>query len=132
VHIEGSIPLFLTGAALNLFATNTLRIFLATIARSMPHFDTLLILALFALQMLSGGMTPRESMPGFVQKRHARCAHHPLCPVPKPSRRTGKNNGSNPGEPRGGRLVAQRDMRNGGSGEQISKPDKGLARIAHT
>jgi ABC-2 type transport system permease protein len=67
VPIEGSIPLFLTGAALNLFATTSLGIFLATIARSMPQFGMLLILVLLPLQMLSGGMTPRESMPRFVQ-----------------------------------------------------------------
>ena len=67
VPIEGSIPLFLTGAALNLFATTSLGIFLATIARSMPQFGMLLILVLLPLQMLSGGTTPRESMPQFVQ-----------------------------------------------------------------
>ncbi len=67
VPIEGSILLFLTGAALNLFATTSLGIFLATIARSMPQFGMLLILVLLPLQMLSGGMTPRESMPRFVQ-----------------------------------------------------------------
>lgn len=67
VPIEGSIPLFLAGAALNLFATTSLGIFLATIARSMPQFGMLLILVLLPLEMLSGGMTPRESMPGFVQ-----------------------------------------------------------------
>lgn len=67
VPIEGSIPLFLAGAALNLFATTSLGIFLATIARSMPQFGMLLILVLLPLQMLSGGMTPRESMPQFVQ-----------------------------------------------------------------
>lgn len=67
VPIEGSIPLFLAGAALNLFATTALGIFLATIARSMPQFGMLMILVLLPLQMLSGGMTPRESMPQFVQ-----------------------------------------------------------------
>ena len=33
----------------------------------MPQFATLLILVLLSLQMLSGGSTPRESMPTFVQ-----------------------------------------------------------------
>ena len=42
-------------------------IFLGTIARSMPQFGLLLMLVLLPLQMLSGGMTPRESMPEFVQ-----------------------------------------------------------------
>ena len=67
VPIEGSVALFLTGAALHLFATTSLGIFLATVARSMPQFGMLLILVLLPLQMLSGGMTPRESMPWLVQ-----------------------------------------------------------------
>ena len=67
VPIEGSVVLFLAGAALHLCATTSMGIFLATIARSMPQFGMLLILVLLPLQMLSGGMTPRESMPGVVQ-----------------------------------------------------------------
>ena len=43
-------------------------IFLATVARSMPQFGMLLVLTLLPLQMLSGGVTPRESMPEFVQQ----------------------------------------------------------------
>src|SRR5690606_34293881 len=42
-------------------------IFMGTIARSMPQFGLLLILVIIPLQMLSGGSTPRESMPEFVQ-----------------------------------------------------------------
>jgi ABC-2 type transport system permease protein len=67
VPIEGSVPLFLAGAALHLFATTSLGIFMATVARNMPQFGMLLILTLMPLQMLSGGVTPRESMPVFVQ-----------------------------------------------------------------
>lgn len=67
VPIEGSILLFLTGAVLHLFATTSMGIFMATLARTMPQFGLLLILVLLPLQMLSGGMTPRESMPEFVQ-----------------------------------------------------------------
>jgi len=67
VPIGGSMALFLCGAALNLFATTSLGIFLATIARSMPQFGLLLILVLLPLQILSGGATPRESMPEIVQ-----------------------------------------------------------------
>ena len=40
---------------------------LATLARSMPQFGMLLVLVLIPLQLLSGGMTPRESMPQLVQ-----------------------------------------------------------------
>lgn len=67
VPIEGSVPLFLAGAALDLFATTSLGIFMATLARSMPQFGMLAILVLLPLQLLSGGITPRESMPRVVQ-----------------------------------------------------------------
>lgn len=67
VPIEGSLSLFLVGAALHLFATTSMGIFMGTIARSMPQFGLLLMLLLLPLQMLSGGVTPRESMPAFVQ-----------------------------------------------------------------
>lgn len=42
-------------------------IFLATVAGSMPQFGMLLILFLLPLQVLSGAMTPRESMPDIIQ-----------------------------------------------------------------
>jgi len=67
VPVEGSVLLLLGGAALCLFATTSLGIFLATLARSMPQFGMLAVLILLPLQMLSGGSTPRESMPAFVQ-----------------------------------------------------------------
>ena len=66
VPIEGSVALFLAGAALHLFAATSLGIALATLAGSMPQFGMLLMLVLVPLQMLSGGATPRESMPEFV------------------------------------------------------------------
>lgn len=67
VPIQGSILLFLCGAALQLFATTSLGIFLATVAGSMPQFGLLLMLVLLPLQVLSGGFTPRESMPEIIQ-----------------------------------------------------------------
>lgn len=67
VPIEGSVPLFLAGAALHLFATTSMGILMGTMARSMPQFGLLLMLVLLPLQMLSGGSTPRESMPQAVQ-----------------------------------------------------------------
>lgn len=67
VPIEGSVPLFLVGAAMHLLATTSMGIFLGTLARSMPQFGLLLILVMVPLQMLSGGSTPRESMPELVQ-----------------------------------------------------------------
>jgi ABC-2 type transport system permease protein len=67
VPIQGSILLFMAGTALHLFATTSLGIFLGTLARSMPQFGLLMMLVLLPLQILSGGTTPRESMPAFVQ-----------------------------------------------------------------
>jgi ABC-2 type transport system permease protein len=43
-------------------------IFLGTIARSMPQFGLLVILVLLPLIVLSGALTPRESMPLLVQR----------------------------------------------------------------
>ncbi|MER1967043.1 ABC transporter permease [Castellaniella sp. GW247-6E4] len=67
VPIEGSLPLFFVGTTLHLFAMTAMGIWLATLARNMPQFGMLMILILLPLQMLSGGSTPRESMPPFVQ-----------------------------------------------------------------
>jgi len=67
VPVQGSIALFMLAAALHLFTTTSMGIFLATLARSMPQFGMLLVLILLPLQMLSGGSTPRESMPRLVQ-----------------------------------------------------------------
>ena len=67
VPIGGSLGLFLAGAALHLFATTSMGIFMATVARSMPQFGLLMVLTLIPLEMLSGGTTPRESMPALVQ-----------------------------------------------------------------
>ena len=67
VPVQGSVLLFGLVAALHLFATTSMGIFLATLARSMPQFGMLLVLVLLPLQLLSGGVTPRESMPVPVQ-----------------------------------------------------------------
>ncbi|MCW4646455.1 ABC transporter permease [Pseudomonas aeruginosa] len=67
VPIEGSIALFLCGAALCVFSMTALGIYMATITRSMPQFALLMMLTLMPLMMLSGGNTPRESMPELVQ-----------------------------------------------------------------
>jgi ABC-2 type transport system permease protein len=67
VPIAGSLTLFLFGAALHLFSSTSLGIFLATVARSMPQFGLLMILVIVPLDMLSGALTPRESMPAAIQ-----------------------------------------------------------------
>ncbi len=67
IPVAGSLTLFFSGAALVLFATTSMGIFMATIARNMPQFGMLAVLVLLPLQMLSGGRTPRESMPEVVR-----------------------------------------------------------------
>ncbi len=67
VPIAGSLPLFIAGAVIYLFSAASIGIFLGTLARSMPQLGLLIILTIIPLQLLSGGVTPRESMPELVQ-----------------------------------------------------------------
>ena len=67
IPILGSPLLFLGTTAIYLFATTSMGIFMATLARSMPQVGMLTILILLPLQLLSGSSTPRESMPEIVQ-----------------------------------------------------------------
>ena len=66
--VAGSVPLFLAGMALYLFFATALGIFLGTVARTMAQFALLIILLVFTLQMLSGGSTPVESQPAWLQQ----------------------------------------------------------------
>lgn len=68
VRVGGSLLLFISGAVLHLFATCSLGILLATLARSMPQFGILVVLVLLPLQMLSGATTPRESIPWALRE----------------------------------------------------------------
>jgi ABC-2 type transport system permease protein len=76
VPIAGSLPLFLAAAACYLFAAASIGIFLGTLARSMPQLGLLVILCIIPLLMLSGGVSPRESMPPLVQNIMLGCADH--------------------------------------------------------
>lgn len=67
VGVVGSEWLFLAITFLHLFSTTSMGIFMATIAKSMPQFGLLIILVIMPLEILSGGLTPRESMPKFIQ-----------------------------------------------------------------
>ncbi len=67
VPIAGSVPLFLLGVLLYLFFASALGIFLGTIARSMPQFGLLFIITILPMQLLSGGQTPLESQPEWLQ-----------------------------------------------------------------
>jgi ABC-2 type transport system permease protein len=67
VPIAGSIPLFVVGMAIYLYAIASLGILLATIANTMPQFALLAIPVFLTLNMLSGGPSPLEAMPGPLQ-----------------------------------------------------------------
>jgi len=67
MQIAGSALLFLVGTSLYLFFGTSLGIFLGTVSRSMPQFGLLFILIVLPMSMLSGGMTPLESMPVWLQ-----------------------------------------------------------------
>ncbi len=65
--LSGSLPLFLAGTALYLLSATALGILIATVARSMPQFGLLFIMIVLPMNLLSGGNTPLDSMPGFLQ-----------------------------------------------------------------
>jgi len=67
VTIVGSIPLFAIGTAVFLFAMISLGVALSTVARSMPQFGLLAIPFFVVMNMLSGGVSPQESMPRALQ-----------------------------------------------------------------
>lgn len=68
VPIAGSPWLFMTGVTLYLFFATALGVFLGTIARTMAQFALLIILILIVLMLLSGGQTPVESQPIWLQR----------------------------------------------------------------
>src|SRR4051794_3888703 len=68
VPIAGSITLFAVGLSIYLFSVTALGIMLATIVRSMPQFGLLAFPVFIVMSLLSGGQTPLESMPIFLQK----------------------------------------------------------------
>jgi ABC-2 type transport system permease protein len=68
VPIAGSMVLFAAGLAIYLFSVTALGIMLATIVRSMPQFGLLALPVYIIMSLLSGGQTPLESMPVFLQK----------------------------------------------------------------
>ena len=67
VPFAGSVPLWFGGVVLYLFFTTALGIFLGTISRSMAQFALLIIMVVVVMQLLSGGQTPVESQPRWLQ-----------------------------------------------------------------
>jgi ABC-2 type transport system permease protein len=67
VPFAGSVGLWFVGVVLYLFFATALGIFLGTVSRSMAQFGLLIVLVIVVLQLLSGGSTPVESQPRWLQ-----------------------------------------------------------------
>jgi ABC-2 type transport system permease protein len=67
VPFAGSVPLWFVGVMLYLFFATALGIYLGTVSRSMAQFALLIILVIVVLMLLSGGSTPVESQPKWLQ-----------------------------------------------------------------
>src|SRR5262249_15796309 len=65
--VAGSIALFAFGLVVYLFSVTALGILLATLVLSMPQFGLLAFPVFIAMSLLSGGQTPLESMPKWLQ-----------------------------------------------------------------
>src|SRR5262249_16162240 len=67
VPITGSVSLFAFGLAVYLFSVTALGIMLACVVRSMQQFGLLAFPGFISMSLLSGGQTPLESMPVWLQ-----------------------------------------------------------------
>ena len=67
VPIAGSHALLFLGTFVYLFSAAAVGIFLGTVARTMAQFALLMLLTIMPMMMLSGGMTPIESQPAWLQ-----------------------------------------------------------------
>jgi ABC-2 type transport system permease protein len=67
VPFAGSRVLWFLGVVLYLFFGTALGIYLGTISRSMAQFALLIILVIVVMMLLSGGATPVESQPKWLQ-----------------------------------------------------------------
>lgn len=67
VPVAGSHALLLLGTTIYVFAAAAIGIFLGTLARTMAQFALLMIMTVMPIMMLSGGMSPIESQPQWVQ-----------------------------------------------------------------
>ena len=81
----GSRLLFVVSGAVYLFSAAALGVFLSTVAQSMAQFALLAILSIMAILFLSGGETPVEGQPQWLQggtlllaSRHFMAASHAI------------------------------------------------------
>lgn len=68
VPLAGSLPLFFLGALLFQVSLAALGLFLASFTTTTGQFGLLALPVIMLLMLLSGGMTPLESMPGWLQQ----------------------------------------------------------------
>jgi ABC-2 type transport system permease protein len=67
IPVAGSHTLLFLGTAIYVFAASAIGIFLGTLARTMAQFALLMIMTVMPMMMLSGGMSPVESQPVWIQ-----------------------------------------------------------------
>lgn len=67
IPIQGSLALFALGTGVYLFATLSLGVLISTVTRSMPQFALLAIPVFLVLTQLSGGTSPLDALPGWLQ-----------------------------------------------------------------
>ena len=68
IPLSGSVPLYLLCTFLVLFATTSMGVFMGTIVKNMPQLGMIFILTILPLMLLSGSITPYESMPMILQE----------------------------------------------------------------
>jgi len=68
VPLAGSLPLFFLGALLFQVSLAALGVFLASFTSTTGQFGLLALPVIMLLMLLSGGMTPLESMPAWLQQ----------------------------------------------------------------
>ena len=67
VPIAGSRGLLVIGTTIYLFAAAAIGMFLGTVARTMAQFALLMMMTVMPMMMLSGGISPIESQPAWLQ-----------------------------------------------------------------
>jgi len=67
VPFAGSEALLLGGTVVYLFAAASIGILLGIVARTMAQFALLILLVIMPMMLLSGGSTPVESQPAWLQ-----------------------------------------------------------------
>lgn len=67
VPVAGSMLVFLAGALIYMFAVTSLGILIATFTTSMPQFGLVAMPVLLVMILLSGSMTPMDTMPLWLQ-----------------------------------------------------------------